>query len=242
MTDEPTHQPTNDQPDVPTFYVSLRITINHSEWENIKASVLHDCDYVAFPHRGHESNNPHFHIFVPAGDKKVSEKLRKRVKDKLSISGNERFSCQYRGNGILHAITYGSKEGTTAYVSSSAMQNLVQMAPEWIQRDKGIGGYMKAQSMGREPNPDHFKLITPRNIEKVTLRYRQNNGIKSVELEDTLEAMHLNGWRLAECFLRNGIMSSIFESFTASCRGKQHWTSGKFLFLKRDVYDHKRGP
>lgn len=245
MSQPPNDQPTKNQqdqqvqPDVPTFYVSLRVTVDHARWSDIKDIVLKDEQYVVYPHKGSGGDNPHFHIFVPSPDKKAVERLRARVKRCFpDFSGNAYFSAKFQGNGILHAITYGSKEETTPFVSGPDMQNLVLMAPPWVHQERNIGAYMK-KPMGREVNPDHFKLITPRNIERVTLRYRQHNGIKSDDLGDVLEAMHRDNWRLADCFHRNGIMRSTFESFKASCAGTHYWTSGKFHFLMREDYNHK---
>lgn len=238
----PTGQPTNQ---VPTVYVSIRVTVNHSKWADIKDSVLHDVSYVAFPHKGSACDNPHFHIFVPsAGGNCDRERLRKRIRDKLGLTGNSAFSCKLESNGMLNAIRYGSKEGTDAYVSGSDMQALVDMAPPWdpnLRSERNIGGYMKSKPIGREPNPDHYKLITPRNIEKVCLRYRKNNGIVSKDLEDTLAAMHADNWRLAECFYRTGILSVYFDSFTAACEDKHYHTPFRFLSLRREHYDHKQG-
>lgn len=245
MSQPPTDQPTNnqqvDQPNVPTFYVSLRLTVSHDEWDNIKDKVLVGESYVAYTHKGFGGDNPHFHIFVPSADKKGAERLRNRVKRCFpDLSGNAYYSCRFQGNGILHAITYGIKEETTALVSGPDMQDLVLMAPPWVRQDRNIGAYMKKPG-GREVNPDHFKQITPRNIEKVTLRYRQSNGIKSDQLEDTLEAMSRDNWRLCEHFWKNGILEVYYDTFTAACHGEHHLTSGKFLFLKRKNFDHKSG-
>lgn len=239
MSSTPTGQPTN-QPTVPTFYVSLRLTLDHGRWSDIKDKVVHDAQYVAYTHKGTGGDNPHFHIFIPDPDqKKAAERFRKRVKSAFpDCTGNAYFSCKFMSNGILNAITYGSKEETVPYVSGPDMQALVDLAPPWVHQERNIGGYMKKPA-GREPNPDHFKIINPRNIEKVTLRYRQSNGIRSKNLEDTLEAMHRDNWRLAECFMRNGILRSYFESFTSACDGKHYWTGGKFLFLQRPDFNHK---
>lgn len=244
MSQPPTDQPTNmtsDQPDVPTFYVSLRVTLSHDQWDDIKEKVLVGVKYVAFPHRGYGGDNPHFHIFVPSPDKKDAERLRNRFKRGFpDLAGNAYFSCKFQGNGILNAITYGSKEETTAIVSGSDMQDLVLMAPAWVHQERTIGAYMK-KAPGKEINSDHFKQITPRNIEKVTLRYRQSNGIKSDQLEDTLEAMSRDNWRLCEHFWKNGILEVYYDAFTAACHGEHHYTAGKYLFLKRKIFDHKSG-
>lgn len=238
MTLSPTDRPT-DIVEPPT-YLSLRVTCLHTSWDSILTNILWDIDdYIAFPHTGVKTKKEHYHIFIPTSDTKLADRLKKRAKDKLQWSGNERIGSNFYKNGILCGIQYGSKEKTVPLVSNADMQSLVDMAPPWLEQQH-IGKYLHKQP-GREPNPDHYKLITPRNIEKVALRYRLQHGITSVHLEDVLEAMHKDNWRLAECFLRGGIMSSLFDSFEQACAGKEYWTSGKFLFLKRDVYSHASG-
>lgn len=229
-----------DQPNQPTTgvsnYVSLRITASHTSWSSILEKVIGEYDYVCYPHKGKKGDNPHFHIFIPTNEPNKVELFRKRAKS-LGLTGNKCIGASYRTNGITNAITYGSREKTAAYVSSDDMRALVDMAPAWVQQDHNIGAYL-LKPKGREPNPDHYKLITPRNIMKVTTRYRRDHGIVSKNLEDTLEAMHKDNWRLAECFYRQGIMSCYFDEFTSTANGHDHWTSGKFLFLKRDVFNH----
>jgi hypothetical protein len=79
---------------------------------------------------------------------------------------------------------------------------------------------------------DHFYQITYQNMEKVTLRYRQQNGIKSTALEDTLEHMHKNGWRLQISVLRGGIPAQLYDEFTAKCKGETTYTAGRFSRMR----------
>ncbi len=58
------------------------------------------------------------------------------------------------------------------------VQQWIDAASEWVQQPN-IGGYMKGSSV-KEPNPDHFKQINYRNLERVTLRFRREHGIASL--------------------------------------------------------------
>ena len=112
-------------------YVSFRVTCGHNQWDTIKEEILHDeAIYVAYPHNGKNGDNPHFHVFVP-GDKSKSDKLRNRPK-KSSFSGNKQYSLKCMQNGILRAITYGSREGTEAITRGEQASDWITAAPKWI--------------------------------------------------------------------------------------------------------------
>ena len=112
-------------------YVSFRVTCGHNQWDTVQEEILFDEDiYVAYPHNGKNGNNPHFHVFVP-GDKPKSDKLRNRLK-KSSFSGNKQYSLKCMQNGILRAITYGSREGTEAITRGEQASDWITAAPKWI--------------------------------------------------------------------------------------------------------------
>jgi hypothetical protein len=85
-------------------------------------------------------------------------------------------------------------------------------------------------------NPDHFYTITfLKNIEKVTLRFRRDHGIKSNLMEDTLAAMHKEGWRCCLQMIKQGIPIPFYDQFTAQCKGKTIFTTERFAHMRRPV-------
>ena len=71
-----------------------------------------------------------------------------------------------------------------------------------------------------------------RNLEKVTLRYHKENGIASDQLEQTLSAMHMDGWRLSVDIERRGIPQCYYDQFTAALKNKTSYTANRFLRMR----------
>jgi hypothetical protein len=76
-----------------------------------------------------------------------------------------------------------------------------------------------------------FTLIW-RYIEEQTLQYRKEHGIASDQLEDTLAAMHADGWRLSAELQRTGIPQMLYEQFTAAVHGKTIYTAELFRSMR----------
>lgn len=226
--DRPTDRPT----EVPTHYLSLRVTVPHTQWDTIKDKVLKGVpEYVAYPHDGKAHDNPHFHIVIPTTDASCPDRYRKRVKDafKDRRGDNGLVSCKFQSNGILNALTYMAKESTRPYIAGD-VQSWIDNAPAWVQ-NPNIGAYLRHRAP-RELNPDHYRELTFRNLEKATLRYRQSHGIKSDQLEDTLTAMHADNYRMNVAMVRSGIPAAFYDEFTAKCKGTTTWSSSRFAMMR----------
>lgn len=143
MSPPPTNQPTNqgptDEMPVPEFYLSSRVTIAHDKVGDVK-NVFHDYEYIIYPHTGGVTGKQHFHVYVPlessddATAKRHTERIRKRFRDGLGLSGNGNFSIKRYDNGLLKGIQYGSKEGTDPIVSNDRMSDYVKRAPAWVDK------------------------------------------------------------------------------------------------------------
>lgn len=212
----------------PVNYTSVRVTVNHDQW-NVLLPAIADQQWLAWPHFGKDKNNQHFHIIV-IGELRL-DALRKRFKTLFNKTGNGFIRCKQESNGVLSAITYCAKEGTSAMHSLPEHADWIKDAPVWVNEDRNIGGYLNKKAP-RELHEDHHRELTYRNLEKATLRYRQREGIKSINLEDTLAHMHKHNWRLNIALTRGGIPSQFFDQFTAACNGKSVYTSGRFLMMR----------
>ncbi len=114
-----------------------------------------------------------------------------------------------------------------------SVQRWIDAAPEWV-KQPNIGGYMRG-SLGKEPHPDHFKMINYRNLERVTLRFRREHGIASKDLSETLEKMHEAGWRLCHSMVMGGIGAPYYDHFRLACEGKSLWKKGRFDLMRKPV-------
>lgn len=234
------NQPTNQYPShqflmeeerpVPTHYLSLRLTVPHSKWDDVLKYIIIDAAFIAFPHDGKGHDNPHFHIFIPCDDTRGGEKYRNRIRKHMPSGGNALYSINFKSNGILNAITYGSREGTQPVLSPS-LEYLVHLAPPWEVKPQNIGAYLKKPAQ-RTTNPDNVKILTYRSLEKAALRHRQRVGITSDQLEDTLESMFKEDWRFDRTLNDRGIPATFFDEFTKQCHGATSWTKNRFLRMR----------
>lgn len=225
-----TNQPTNQPPtgtDLPEVYTSLRITIEHSKFDELHTNVLYDLTwYISYPHKGRNGDNEHYHIFFESG---ITERIRKRIKTHYG-TGNKLFSFKSFQNGLGSAIQYGSKEGTLPYIVGAECDSWISSAPPWEHRNgAGVNAGINQRQL---KNPDHFRQITYSNMEKVCLRFRKDNGMKTTDLADVLAAMLARDWRFQVTVLRNGIPSSMFDDFAARCEGDTVFCVGRVRRMK----------
>lgn len=231
----PTDRPTDQEG--PTTYLSLRVTIPHTMKDRLVEKVLYDMPwYIGYPHKGRGGQNEHFHVFFGDDGPRYRDRIRKRVKDHFG-DGNRNFCLKLGENGIAQAIQYGSKEGTIPFVFGDFVGEWIDNAPEWEHRNLG----QINTNLGKRPlrNVDHFYQITYSNMEKVTLRYRLQNGLKTTDLAEVLEHMHANGWRLQISVERGGIPHTMFEQFAAACNNGTVYCSGRFNRMKVDSQWHR---
>ena len=232
MTD-PTDRPTDTDRPPPTEYLSVRVTDAHTNWDKIKNVILDYEWYISYAEHGTSGTNPHFHVLLPGDGQRDSDRIRKRLKT-AGYTGNRQLSVHQ--NGLSSGIQYCSKEGSPFEIGgdSADIRRWIAEAPKWVPIGKNIGAYLdKPEKKPR--NPDHYYMITYQNIEKVTLRYRKENGIKSIHLEDTLAAMHKDGWRCCLQMIKQGIPIPFYDQFEASCKGSTIFTSNRFAMMRRPV-------
>ena len=136
-----------------------------------------------------------------------------------------------------HQVSILLKEGPPFEVggNSADVHRWIATAPKWESNGRNIGAYLEKPERKKVKNPDHFYQITYQNIEKVSLRYRKENGIKSIQLEDTLAAMCKDGWRVCLQMIKQGIPIPFYDQFTAACKGETIFTSNRFAMMRRPV-------
>jgi len=235
MTDQ-TDRPTDPDRPPPTEYLSVRVTDAHTNWDKIKNVILDYEWYISYAEHGTSGTNPHFHVLLPGFGQRCSDKIRKRLKT-AGYTGNRELSVKLNQNGLSSGIQYCSKEGPPFEIggNSADVHRWIAAAPKWESNGRNIGAYLEKPERKKVKNPDHFYQITYQNIEKVTLRYRKENGIQSTELEDTLAAMHKDGWRVCLQMIKQGIPIPYYDQFTAACKGKSIFTSNRFAMMRRPV-------
>lgn len=107
-----TNQPTNQQtsPTPPNEYLSVRITAEISEWDEISLKCkFAESWYITWAENGKSGTNPHFHVLLPGTGTKDAERIRNRLK-RAGYSGNQCISVKLWENGILQGISIAEKK------------------------------------------------------------------------------------------------------------------------------------
>lgn len=192
-----TNQPTTNIP--PTSYLSIRITLSHSQIDKLQEAILVDLSFIAYPHLGKDKSNPHWHLLIPTTDSKtLAEKIRQRVKRTFPTqSGNKFFSIKQMANGLLQGIQYCSHEGTQP-VHTDDMLVFIQQAPRWVQThiEEHVQVSDKAKSEWQ---------LTYSNLVPQALMYARKNHLHT-SLKETVHHMidHTN-WSPSIQLVRNGV-------------------------------------
>lgn len=215
MSPLPTNQPTNLPPE---NYIAIRINFPHSRVEDVVTCF--DESFCLYPHLGKSGENPHFHICVPVIDDdmvKVTERLRKRLKGRLNLTGNKQISCKSMSNCVLKYIQYASREGTTPVHSGGDWGDWISQAPKWEPKS------VQTTIRGTRPVPeDHFKLLTYQNMKKVALRHRLRYNLKSTDMAEIHAHMiaHDN-WDYNISVKKGGIPDCEYIHFEMMCAGSK---------------------
>lgn len=226
---QPPNQPTTDD----NRYISVRITLSHAQVYKIEERLVYDVEsYIIAPHKAN-SDNEHFHVAIPIGNEKSStacERYRKRAKA-INGGGAGKIAVKLYENGIEQFVAYVKHEDC-----QPVLKNYEKSWWDEIERKSKeqttMPRFLEKESRKRPRNPDHFNQITFQNLERVTLRFRRENGITSTELEDTLEAMHKEGWRLQISVHKQGIPEVFYEQFTKACKNETVFTAGRFARMR----------
>jgi hypothetical protein len=97
------------------------------------------------------------------------------------------------------------------------------------------------RSMKRRKRVSARKKLTYENLERVSLRYREEHGLESDQLEDTLVAMCADGWVLSKPLQRAGLRPTDYAQFTAVCNGGTIYTPEFFRAARAPDIVQARG-
>jgi len=216
-TGQPANQPTNHQP--PVWYVSIRVTVGHDEWDRVYECIKDCLWYISYPHTGSNSDNEHFHIFVPGANNADREKFRKRFKS-AGFSGNKQFSIKLNQNCVTSAIQYASKEGTTPRFSGDEQSEWIAMSPEWENRTtKGI------KPKPRKIDPLGIRLSCV-NLLQLSFKYHQSKRMTTDHLGKVMEFMLNDGYYMDSNLVRSGAPDFYLQVFKDSVEcGSLRWKS-----------------
>lgn len=197
-------QQTN-QPTYAKTYLSLRINLPHERFDELVQNVIHDVDYVAYPHKGKQGSNEHFHVFIPTDTRGSGEKFRNRIKRWLG-GGNQKYSIKYFDNGFDRAIQYGSKEGTCAFVSNDDFRILVDNAPPWIPQDP----QRRLDEFFSDPTKDSKKerdwQLTYSNLVCQAVQHARRSSMTTSSLKEVVAHMiETTKWRPSYQLINKGV-------------------------------------
>lgn len=204
--DQSTNQPIVGE--VPTVafsetYLSVRITLPHSQIEEKVLPIFDGSDFAVFRHKGARSFKEHVHVFVVSDNKRDSEKFRNRLKK--SFTGNKEFSLKFMSNGLLKGLQYGSKEGTTAICTSGLMEDAVRAAPPWEPQESRLEDYFSTKEAANPEKERDWQLIYS-NLVCQAVRYAKGTHNTSLSLKMCVKDMiQKTKWRPTKQVIAGGV-------------------------------------
>lgn len=222
----------------PMEYVSIRITRAHEFWPVVRDQVLKDCIwYISYPHFGKGGNNEHFHIFT-GGDKSAAKKIRERCRA-LDITGNKQLSIKCMQNGVLSAISYAAREGTSPSFRGHHCKHWIGLAPEW--QNANLRENLNPDTGTKRKREDEEGIrVTQRNFLRLAFEYRAANHLHSDDICDIFIHMFAHGHYLCPTFARQGMPTFYKDLFKDSClKGRLCWSGTKFIWSNVVFRDSK---
>lgn len=229
-----TNLPTNQLPNFPQHYVSMRITLPWGKWPEI-AKVLEFSEfewYISYPHKGTHRNNEHFHVFVPQQypddiPKRAPwiECIRKRFKVRLGLTGNGFYSLKCCSNGLDKAIQYGSREGTQLYTHGPEAALWCANAPAWVDLKKTVSTDTSSPKSKKRRVSEFGIPITCVNILHLAWRYRNEKMPRTNTLKEVVLRMLGDGYVFSPDIVRRGFPDFYNDCFQEFCYvEKFDWT------------------
>lgn len=202
--------------EVPTIYLSLRVTTPHNTWDTLVKPHIDDASwYISYPHSGKNGNNEHFHVFLSGVTASDRERYRKRFRS-AGFTGNQHVSLKLMQNGVTSAITYGAREGTEPICKGPLCASWIRDAPEWVE-----------QRASKKRSGDDFIELTCKNLIKVAFEFHRQEKLKTTCLAKTMQIMLERGvYVMSPTLVRQGAPNWYLELFRESVEtGKLSWNA-----------------
>lgn len=206
VSDSPTNQQTNISVERHLEYLSIRVTVRHSDVSELLNTVFHDVDYICYKHTGNKTKKEHVHILVP--DIALAERYRTRLL-RAGYKGNGFVSIKTFKNGLSKGIQYASKEGTDPIVFGDFDDDIAN-APKWEQ--KNMHNYYattdKPDVKLRDWNLNYANLVPQ------AVRYAKINKMGEAGLEAVVKDMiRTTKWRPCKQMYIGGVPSHYILDF-----------------------------
>jgi len=206
VSDSQTNKQTNIVEETHLEYLSIRVTVKHTDVTKLLRDVFDSTDYICYKHTGIRTKKEHVHILVP--NLEIVQKLRTRLL-RAGYKGNESFSIKTFKNGLSCGIQYASKEATEPiYVGE--FEDIIRDAPKWVQ--KSVHSYYstddKPDAKLRDWNLNYGNLVAQ------AVRYAKCNKLGEAGLETVVKHMIQNTkWRPIKQMYQNGVPSHYILDF-----------------------------
>lgn len=130
-------------------YISLRLTIPHSDVSILYDKIIHDVDeWCVYKHGGSNTGiAEHVHVAIVGGN---CERIRKRLRDNIG-GGNKVYSVKQFTNDVRGFVFYCSHEGSIPDFKGDKW-------PVYIQEIQEGGGYQKRKMT------DHFVVKDKKEV------------------------------------------------------------------------------
>lgn len=226
-TEQPTNQPTTNQPTVVSDYLSVRLKVPHSKLDVIKTKLVHDvpgyCIYM------HSTTSEHFHVCLPGLGKSDTTRIGKRIRDNFGVSGNGGFSIKSFSNGLSSFVFYSGHEGTAAVYEDSSWDEIVSSTKTYYVKEGGQ--LMLPLAKGKAKDADADWQLTYSNFVSKAVNHARRSGLTGSLKEVLCDMIARTKWRPSYHMVTHGVPDHYYKDFEFRS-GKRHKPDMGWMDLK----------
>lgn len=207
--DQQTNQPTSTN-----NYLSVRITLPHSDVEQVK-TLFGDYNYCIYMHKS-GTTNEHYHVCVPGGK---PEAIRQRLKRTWPDRGGNKFcSVKQYTNGLSGFVFYCHHEGADPVFKEDSWKDIIDDVKAngvYKKHDKVSSGTVQ-KVRERLSNPQ----LTMSNLLKQAVKWAKEHDTGARDLGTVLKHMVNHGWDPDYGLLSKGVPTEYYEIFASRMQQK----------------------
>lgn len=207
-----TNQPTNHQLWFESDYLSVRLTMEHEQLDEIK-NLFDDYNWCVYMHSPKDGKE-HFHLCIPEGKPEAIRQRIKRAWSNLGHLGNKFFSVKQYRNGLRGFVFYCHHEGADPVFKFSEVWEPI------VNDVVAKGAYKKHDSSGKSGTVQKVRerlsnpQLTTANLLRQAVKYASENNTGDLDLGSVLKRMVLDGgWDPSRELMLKKVPSYMYDIF-----------------------------
>lgn len=210
---DPPSDHTTDRPLI--HYWGLRVTTPHADRNKLtQVLIKYSRFWLAGMHSSHASTDTdpeakeHFHIILPDFDDKTKDALAKALRKEFDRAGQAFYAFHKYDNTVYKAIQYIRHDPSATFFHwGSGWNKIMDDAPDW---EEPVQKKPKVEVKEKLGHP----TISPFNVVKQALKWRQRYNLKTTDLRVVCEHMsRVGNWQPNPYVAKYGIHKMYHDLF-----------------------------